>query len=73
MTNQYVEQLDINLVYRTIGRSALVVITLLFSQNGFTAVRFCEMNENYNHQHQDVRKKTTFNTVIFLNLWTLNI
>ncbi|MCA6073346.1 M28 family metallopeptidase [Fulvivirga sedimenti] len=26
-----------------------------FTRNGFTAVRFCEMNENYLHQHQDVR------------------
>jgi hypothetical protein len=28
---------------------------LPFVQNGFTAVRITEMNENYNHQHQDVR------------------
>ena len=28
---------------------------LPFSRNGFTAVRFCEMNENYLHQHQDVK------------------
>jgi hypothetical protein len=27
----------------------------LFSQNGFTAVRFCERNENYEQQHQDLR------------------
>ena len=26
-----------------------------FSQNGFTAVRMCEMHENYYHQHQTVR------------------
>jgi hypothetical protein len=26
-----------------------------FSQNGFTAVRLCEMVENYKYQHQDVR------------------
>jgi hypothetical protein len=26
-----------------------------FQQQGFTAVRVTEMNENYNHQHQDVR------------------
>ena len=26
-----------------------------FLQNGFTAVRFCEKNENFNQQHQDVR------------------
>ncbi len=26
-----------------------------FSQNGFTAVRFCEFNENYTQQHQNIR------------------
>ncbi len=26
-----------------------------FSKEGYTAVRFCEMNEDYTHQHQDVR------------------
>jgi len=26
-----------------------------FNQLGFTAVRFCEVYENYDHQHQDVR------------------
>jgi hypothetical protein len=26
-----------------------------FTRKGFTSVRFCEMNENYLHQHQDVR------------------
>jgi hypothetical protein len=26
-----------------------------FQQQGFTAVRVTEMNENYNHQHQDIR------------------
>lgn len=26
-----------------------------FTREGFTAVRFCEMNENYLHQHQDLR------------------
>lgn len=28
-----------------------------FSQNGFTAVRMCEMHENYYHQHQTVREE----------------
>jgi hypothetical protein len=28
-----------------------------FVDNGYTAVRFTEMNENYYHQHQDVRKE----------------
>ena len=26
-----------------------------FQQRGYAAVRFTEMNENYNHQHQDLR------------------
>ena len=56
VTNQYVEQLDINLVYRN-DRFLRGGDHTPFSQNGFTAVRFCEMNENYNHQHQDVRKE----------------
>ena len=28
-----------------------------FNQYGFPAVRLCEMNENYDHQHQNVRKE----------------
>jgi hypothetical protein len=50
-TEQYVPQLEVELVYRndrfTWWRS--------YSQNGFTAIRMCEMNENYDHQHQDLR------------------
>jgi len=30
-----------------------------FNQLGFTAVRFCEVYENYDHQHQDVRIEGT--------------
>ncbi len=56
VTNQYVEQLDINLVYRN-DRFLRGGDHTPFSQNGFTAIRFCEMNENYDHQHQDVRKE----------------
>jgi Zn-dependent M28 family amino/carboxypeptidase len=55
-TNQYVDQLDINLVYRN-DRFLRGGDHTPFSQNGFTAIRFCEMNENYDHQHQDVRKE----------------
>lgn len=53
-TNQYVDQLSINLVYRN-DRFLRGGDHTPFSQNGFTAVRFCEMNENFNHQHQDLR------------------
>jgi len=28
-----------------------------FNRQGFTAVRFCERNENYNYQHQNVREE----------------
>jgi hypothetical protein len=54
VTNQYVDQLSINLVYRN-DRFLRGGDHTPFSQNGFTAVRFCEMNENFNHQHQDLR------------------
>ena len=56
VTNQYVEQLDIKLVYRN-DRFLRGGDHTPFSQNGFTAVRFCEMNENFDHQHQTVRKE----------------
>jgi Zn-dependent M28 family amino/carboxypeptidase len=54
VTNQYVEQLDIDLVYRN-DRFLRGGDHTPFSQNGFTAIRFCERNENYNQQHQNLR------------------
>lgn len=54
VTEQYVEQLEVNLVYRN-DRFLRGGDHTPFSQNGFTAVRFCEMNENFDHQHQDLR------------------
>lgn len=54
VTDQYVDQLEINLVYRN-DRFLRGGDHTPFSQNGFTAIRFCEMNENYDHQHQNVR------------------
>jgi hypothetical protein len=54
VTNQYVDQLDINLVYRN-DRFLRGGDHTPFSQNGFTAIRFCERNENYNQQHQNLR------------------
>ncbi len=53
-TNQYVENLDIDLVYRN-DRFLRGGDHTPFSQNGFTAVRFCERNENYTQQHQNLR------------------
>ncbi len=51
---KYVEQLEVMLVYRT-DRFLRGGDHTPFSQNGFTAIRVCEMNENYRYQHQDVR------------------
>jgi Zn-dependent M28 family amino/carboxypeptidase len=53
-TDQYVDQLEVNLVYRN-DRFLRGGDHTPFSQNGFTAIRFCEMNENFDHQHQDLR------------------
>lgn len=53
-TEQYVDQLTVKLVYRN-DRFLRGGDHTPFSQNGFTAVRFCEMNENFDHQHQDLR------------------
>jgi Zn-dependent M28 family amino/carboxypeptidase len=54
VTDQYVDQLEVSLVYRN-DRFLRGGDHTPFSQNGFTAIRFCEMNENYDHQHQDLR------------------
>ena len=56
VTNQYVEQLEVKLVYRN-DRFLRGGDHTPFCQNGFTAIRFCEMNENFDHQHQTVRKE----------------
>ena len=54
VTEQYVDQLKVKLVYRN-DRFLRGGDHTPFSQNGFAAVRFCEMNENFDHQHQDLR------------------
>lgn len=54
VTEQYVDQLKVKLVYRN-DRFLRGGDHTPFSQNGFTAVRFCELNENFDHQHQDLR------------------
>ena len=51
---EYVNQLTVKLIYR-IDRFLRGGDHMSFCQYGFPAVRLCEMNENYNHQHQDVR------------------
>jgi hypothetical protein len=51
---RYVPQLEVILNYRT-DRFLRGGDHTPFSQAGFTAVRVCEMNENYRYQHQNVR------------------
>ncbi|KAF0140702.1 MAG: aminopeptidase [Stygiobacter sp.] len=51
---RYVEQIEVKLIYRN-DRFLRGGDHTPFNRQGFTAVRFCEMNENYDHQHQNIR------------------
>jgi hypothetical protein len=51
---RYVDQLDIKMVYRR-DRFLRGGDQTSFQLNGFTAIRFTEMNEDFTHQHQDLR------------------
>ncbi len=51
---RYVDQLDVKLIYRR-DRYLRGGDHLPFLEQGFTAVRFTEMNENFNRQHQNIR------------------
>jgi len=53
---RYVSQLDVKLIYRR-DRYLRGGDQTPFLLQGFTAVRFTEMNEDFNRQHQDVRKE----------------
>lgn len=53
---RYVDNLDVVMVYRA-DRFLRGGDHLPYQENGYTAVRITEMNENYYHQHQDVRKE----------------
>ncbi len=53
---RYIDNLDIKMVYRN-DRFLRGGDHTPFVENGFTAVRITEMNENYTRQHQDVRKE----------------
>jgi len=53
---RYVDHLEVVMVYRS-DRFLRGGDHLPYLKNGFTAVRITEMNENFNHQHQDVRKE----------------
>ncbi|UII31551.1 M28 family peptidase [Fulvivirga ulvae] len=50
----YVDNFNVTLNYR-MDRYLRGGDHLPFSKSGFAAIRFCEMNENYYYQHQDVR------------------
>jgi hypothetical protein len=54
IAERYVDQLDVKLIYRS-DRFLRGGDQLSFSEAGFTAVRFTEMNEDFNRQHQNVR------------------
>ncbi|UZD23605.1 M28 family metallopeptidase [Algoriphagus halophytocola] len=51
---RYVDQFEIKLIYRS-DRFLRGGDQTPFARNGFTAVRISEMNENYIHQHENVR------------------
>ncbi len=56
ISEKYVEQINVNLIYRK-DRFLRGGDHTPFNNNGFTAVRLCELHENYNHQHQNVREE----------------
>ena len=58
---RYIDNLQIMMVYRN-DRFLRGGDHTPFVENGFAAVRFTEMNENYNRQHQDLR---TENGIVF--------
>ena len=53
---RYVDNIEVVLEYRT-DRFLRGGDHLPFLNNGFTAVRLTEMNENYTRQHQDIRNE----------------
>lgn len=53
---RYVDNIQVVMIYRN-DRFLRGGDHLPYVENGFAAVRFTEMNENYYHQHQDVRKE----------------
>lgn len=56
ISERYVDQLEVKLVFRN-DRFLRGGDHTPFNRQGFTAVRFCELNENYNHQHQNIREE----------------
>ncbi len=54
VAERYVDQLDIKMIYRR-DRFLRSGDHVPFLQQGFSAIRFTEMNEDFNRQHQDLR------------------
>ncbi|WP_443939747.1 M20/M25/M40 family metallo-hydrolase [Pedobacter sp. MW01-1-1] len=54
IAERYVDQLEVKLIYRN-DRFLRGGDHTPFVENGFAAVRITEMNENFDHQHQDLR------------------
>lgn len=61
---RYVDNLEVMMIYRN-DRFLRGGDHTPFVQRGFAAVRITEMNENYNHQHQDLR---TENGIVYGDL-----
>jgi Peptidase family M28 len=61
---RYVDNLEVKLIYRS-DRYLRGGDQTPFLQKGFTAIRISEMNENFDHQHQDLR---TENNIIYGDL-----
>ena len=57
---RYVDNLEVVMIYRT-DRFLRGGDHIPYLKNGFTAVRITEMNENFTHQHQDVRTENGIN------------
>lgn len=57
---RYVDHIEVKLVYRN-DRFLRGGDHTPFNRLGFTAVRFCEMNENYDYQHQNIREENGIN------------
>ncbi len=62
---RYVDNIEIKLIYRN-DRFLRGGDHTPFVEAGFTAVRLTDMNENFNHQHQDLRTegKTEFGDLV---------
>ena len=59
VAERYVDQLTVKLIYRR-DRFLRGGDHTPFSQQGFTAIRVTEMNEDFNRQHQDIRTEKGF-------------